>query len=214
MSSAEEKVFDQFWDRVRPFVTITRLIEFLGLIVVLSPTSDLLLDLRVLNASLVDFAERAKNVLTSIEIWKAAVLALFVFLVSPLFSAYSIRTLITKWHVNYAGPLFVSIVGLYKKTPEEARSITVAELADLLHRKTKGAARFEILKGVAEVLTSSGFVMIYFIYALTWTQEYLYPAIIAAWFFCMYLLSQRMMVIFLRDIQPFNIIDMKRNVLH
>jgi hypothetical protein len=204
MSSPEEKIFEQLWDHVRPFVNITRVLELILLFAAVSSSSEKLFNTQILDLPLSNFAAQTKDVLANVTLWKAITAGILVFIFAPLSSIYTIRVLINKWHIRFAQTLISATTLNLNKSSEIEGGRSASDLLDLLERKKTGMQKFNSLRNLSEVSTLGVFALIFVTCIYESIKFDLYIGAIIAWLLALYLLSQKMMVIYLTHIYPAN----------
>lgn len=210
MTAFDDKITDKLWDKVEPIITVCRVLELFLLTALFSPSANELTKLESYTQALNQFFEMWKNIISSTQTWIFISLIGWVFLIAPIISNRTSKFLIKRWHIKYSDPLLDRLAELKNKACNPI-NFTSEEIQGLLILKNKGLKSFEQMKTISEVCTT---LLILLVLIIAKYFDVLYASFaLIIWFLVLFLITQKMLIISLTKIQPFNVVNEKLNLL-
>ena len=204
MSSFEEKIVDKLWDGVEPSVNLSRIFSLLALLVIFSPEINLFFSIETYFLPLSKFISLVGNIYSSNPTWKLLLSVLWVFIIGPLITSWITRYYISKFHIKYCDPLLQRMHTL-KNDPD---SYSPNRLQEFLNDQIVGQAKLEKYKNYLEIYTNFCSVVA-MVLAI---ENFLYGiGIVAVWLLGAFWVSQKMLILIINEIQPFNFLKLERS---
>lgn len=196
MSAFDEKILDEVWSSIGPIITIQRIIYFVIFCLFLSPYANQIFNIKVLSMKSGDVFELLHNSFKAIELWKLAFGIIASTFISPFLTFHVNQYLIKSCHIHKATKLI-----------DQLQVVSTLKITDLLNNRINGLKKINFSRNLEEL---SSVILIGTVYYLTNNQNigvlWLFSTLpfICAWLLSMYLISQSILITFLKDIAPFN----------
>lgn len=200
MTSINEKIIDQIWDSFTPFLTTARVIGAVLFCLFLTSGNSNLLDHNFLTLTIKDTFSLVSETLKNAENWKIGLGVISALVLAPLISNKAIKIFIEKVHIHLAFALVDEVTKIQTTQDPEV-------LKTYLVKRNAGIGLIGKLKSVGELWTLLFIAIIFFFFSSipSWLEIALIPILlIFVWLLGVYLLSQRILIIFLTKIAPFN----------
>lgn len=204
MSAVNDKIVDKIWGHAEPIITIFRLLELFVYTTFFSPAAGEVLKINNYTKELSSYLEMWQKILSSVPAWIFLYLSVCIFLIAPFLSSLINKLMINNWHIRYSSPLLSHLVDL-KTRAQIHNSFSPNELQELLITKNVGLKSFEHLKVISEVWTTFFIIQILAVYYYLGIS--ISVLIIPIWLLILFLITQKMLIIYLSKVQPFNVVN-------
>lgn len=194
MSPVNDKIVEQVWTSVSPILNTHRIIYFFVFCLFLSPYNNQIFNVNLMLMESSHVFNLLGETFKAIEFWKLLLAVITTIFITPFLTFYMNKYQIQNYHLAKAKILINQL--------EVASSLRVK---DLLEDRNSGIKKINSYITIEEYLLVAVIGSIYYLYEIT--QPYVVISIlllVLSWTLLTYLISQRILIIFLTKIAPFN----------
>ena len=196
-------------ERLRPLVTLPRVLYFVLLVLIAAPNADEIFSFSTLQRPVGEISTLTIAAFRAIPLWLFTTILLLVFVAAPYLCFFLIRAFIAVFHIKRSVDLIQTLEDTLESTDEEIAHMQSDQVTALYRRKRKGLERLGRYNTLAEACTYI-FVMTMTAFILDSVSIALLITFVACCAVILYYITRRMLICFLVEIKTYDVVAQRR----